>query len=389
MNYYQGAHLLSFLGPAILLMFSLTFLAAWSFDRARTHVLYFAAAFLLYSVGVLSQVLHFPPDPGPSALVSIAFYAVAGVCIVEGLLRRSGLRTPGWFAAAVPALMVAATAWFFYAERNVLIRAYLQNFGFGLVFLCTAWWLRDLRRGPGIDRFLFWLVLLFGLHFFPRTMLSLGLRASDPVAAFQTAPFWYVLQLSLSLFGVVFGLTLLAATGFDLMTRLRQEGSTDPLTGLPNRRGFEEAGRPRLAVGRVGAVILLDLDEFKRINDGFGHAAGDAVLEGVADLLRDSLRPREVAARLGGEEFVVLLEERSLRDAQARAEQLRRAIEAARFAPLPPSRAVTASLGVARAAADEALWDLVARADGALYEAKRGGRNRTCVAEMAASRSDP
>lgn len=375
----QGVRLLTFLGPAILLLFSLTFLAVWSFDRSRSYVLHFAGAFLLYSAAVLMQALYWPADFGLNALLTAALYAIAGIGLVEGLLRRSGLRTPRWFVLAVPGLMLAGIAWFFYVERNVLIRVYLQNFGFGVVFLCAAWWLRGLRRGTGIDRFLFWLVLLFGLHFFPRTVLTISLRAADPVAAYFAAPFWQVLQFTLSLFGSAFGLALLAATGVDLMTGLRQEGITDPLTGLLNRRGFEEQGQRRLAAGQVGAVIVLDIDEFKSVNDGFGHAAGDTVLRGMADLLRDGLRPGEIVARLGGEEFAVLLQERSPRAAQARAEQLRRTVEAARFAPLPPTRAVTTSLGVAGIAAGEALWETVARADAALYAAKRGGRNRTCA----------
>lgn len=376
---FQGARLLSFLGPAILFMFSVAFLAAWSFDRSRTYVLNFAGAFLLYCMGALSQILHVPPSIGFNALVSAALYAAAGICVVEGLLRRSGLRTPPWFALAVPALMLAGIAYFFYVERNLLVRVYLQNFGFGIVFLFAAYWLRGLRQGSKLDHFLFWLLLIFGLHFFPRTVLSLGLTAPQGVAAFGASPFWQVLQFSISLFGAMFGLTLLVATGIDLMAALRRDGITDQLTDLLNRRGFDGLGQRRLAAGRPAEVIVFDIDHFKDINDSFGHAAGDAVIRGIADILQAGLRKGELAARIGGEEFAILLQGRGARGAYALAEQLRKGIEAGRFAAVPPSRAITASFGVVSAAKGEGLWDLVARADAALYEAKRGGRNRTCA----------
>jgi len=377
---FQGVRLLSFLGPAILFLFSLTFLAAWMFDRTRTYILNFAGAFLLYCAGALSQILMIPSDIGPNALVSATFYAAAGICIVEGLLRRTGLRTPLWFVFAVPVLMVAALAYFYYVERNLLARVYLQNFGFGLVFLFGAWWLRALRRGSKVDRFLFWLVVVFGLHFFPRTVLSIGLSAPQGVAAFGASPFWQILQFTLSLFGAMFGLTLLAATGVDLMASLRRDGITDQLTNLLNRRGFDELGRQRLAGGRRRlGIIVLDIDHFKAINDSFGHAVGDAVIRGVASILQVSLRKGDLAARIGGEEFAILLQGGGVEAAHALAEQLRRAIEASRFAALPPSRTVSASFGVAGAAQGEGLWELVARADTALYEAKRSGRNRTCT----------
>jgi diguanylate cyclase (GGDEF)-like protein len=377
---YQGVHLLSFLGPAILFMFSLTFVAAWTFDRSRTYILNFAGAFLLYCAGALSQILHIPPDIGPNALISGALYAAAGICIVEGLLRRTGLRTPLWFVLAVPALMVGALAWFFYVERNLLARVYLQNFGFGVVFLFGAWWLRGLRRGSKVDRVIFWLMVVFGLHFFPRTILSIGMTPPPPgLVAFAVSPFWQVLQFTLSLFGAMFGLTLLAATGADLMAGLRRDGITDQLTDLLNRRGFDGLGRRRLAGGPGTCIMVFDIDKFKSINDQFGHAAGDAVIRGIASIVEVSRRKGDLAARIGGEEFAILLRSRDAGAAFAMAEQLRKAIEATRFPALPVTRTVTASFGVAGARKGEGLWELVARADTLLYEAKRTGRNRTCA----------
>jgi len=159
------------------------------------------------------------------------------------------------------------------------------------------------------------------------------------------------------------------------------QAMTDSLTGLANRRRCEEALRSELAhVRRFGgslAVVLADLDEFKRLNDTYGHAAGDAVLRDFGDLLCATIRASDVAGRWGGEEFVLLLRETDLDGAWELAERLRNALAGRTiFAPNGERLAVTASFGVATYDVSDTEADVVAAADEALYAAKRGGRNR-------------
>jgi two-component system, cell cycle response regulator len=154
---------------------------------------------------------------------------------------------------------------------------------------------------------------------------------------------------------------------------------TDSLTGLGNRRRLEqslvsEINRARRTGGSLCA-LMADLDHFKRINDTFGHAAGDKVLAAFGDLLRRETRSTEILARAGGEEFVVLMPQTDLGQGLATAERIRTAIAAARIAPMPD--AITASFGVAELAAGEQGDAFMCRVDKALYEAKHGGRN--CV----------
>lgn len=155
----------------------------------------------------------------------------------------------------------------------------------------------------------------------------------------------------------------------------RREAMTDALTGLLNRRALFGAMDPPLAPG--AAVIMFDLDHFKSINDHLGHAAGDAVLEGFAALVRSELRPSDVAARLGGEEFCVVLRDLTKRSAAGVAERIRASFEAARF---PTDRGIaetTLSAGVAISGVDgEPFETVLKRADDALYAAKSAGRNR-------------
>jgi diguanylate cyclase (GGDEF)-like protein len=161
---------------------------------------------------------------------------------------------------------------------------------------------------------------------------------------------------------------------------IQEVANHDGLTGLPNRRYFLE----RLEVGLSHArrhhqalsVLMADLDSFKQVNDRFGHAAGDLVLTAFAALLRDNARASDLAGRLGGEEFAVMLPETSPVQAFEMAERLRAAM--ASLQPLGPEQSVTVtvSIGIGVLQDDDSVDHLLARADTALYAAKAEGRNR-------------
>jgi len=155
----------------------------------------------------------------------------------------------------------------------------------------------------------------------------------------------------------------------------RRRAHTDSLTGLMNRRAlFSWSDASPLADGT--AVIMLDLDNFKAINDGFGHARGDEVLARFAGIVRQHLRPEDKAARLGGEEFCLLLHNVSPADASAVAERIRGALEATEQLSAEFG-SPTVSAGVAIAFGSDDNFDtLLRRADAALYAAKQDGRNR-------------
>jgi diguanylate cyclase (GGDEF)-like protein len=162
---------------------------------------------------------------------------------------------------------------------------------------------------------------------------------------------------------------------------LERLATTDDLTDICNRRHFMALADDRWERFRVDgeplSLLILDLDLFKSINDRFGHAAGDAVIRHFASVCRRDMYDTDILARLGGEEFVLLLPDTRGEEAAVRAEQLRRRIEAAPLSLGDAMARITASIGVAEAEADMTRFtDLMKRADKALYEAKRAGRNR-------------
>jgi len=155
--------------------------------------------------------------------------------------------------------------------------------------------------------------------------------------------------------------------------------SVDPLTGLFNRRGFAEATSRMIAreaaAGRPVTVMIFDIDHFKSINDRFGHPAGDEVLKVFASIVTNSLRITDLCGRIGGEEFAALVP-CSIDEAIVAAERLREAFEGAGIVIDDGPVATTVSIGVAGGPAGTELDILLASADTALYQAKRGGRNR-------------
>ncbi len=165
---------------------------------------------------------------------------------------------------------------------------------------------------------------------------------------------------------------------------LRRIAQLDFLTGAATRRGFmleAEKCVSRFKRHQASAALLVfDIDYFKRVNDTYGHAAGDVVLRGICKTIEVSLRTSDLLGRLGGEEFGILLAASELDDALQSAERFRRAIENCVIEHEPPIR-ITASFGIAMLDPECRTADQwLAEADAALYEAKRNGRNRCCVA---------
>lgn len=178
-----------------------------------------------------------------------------------------------------------------------------------------------------------------------------------------------------------------------LEAALRREQSlarTDSLTGIANRRHFFDLANHAIAVakryGHPLALILFDLDHFKRINDTWGHQYGDSVLQQVVQFAQGCLRDTDLYARYGGEEFMVLLPQSDGAEALTVAERIRQAIAEQDFITPQGVAAVTVSLGIASLdGPDDSLESLIQRADDAMYQAKAGGRNRSALADGPAS----
>jgi diguanylate cyclase (GGDEF)-like protein len=192
------------------------------------------------------------------------------------------------------------------------------------------------------------------------------------------------LFLNLGLCGLVLFLVIVVSglTVDRFQSRLERSASRDPLTGALNRLAFnaiaEHSVKAARRSGEALCAVIFDIDDFKKVNDELGHPAGDQVLVRVVSRAQSAVRASDIVCRWGGEEFIVLLSGCSAADALAITEKLRASIEEGTAAESP--RGVTVSAGIAELGAEESFDSLVGRADEALLEAKRGGRNRSALA---------
>ncbi|SIQ19787.1 diguanylate cyclase (GGDEF) domain-containing protein [Rhizobium sp. RU20A] len=221
------------------------------------------------------------------------------------------------------------------------------------------------------------------------------------VTAYFIAPFgWTVMQVSLALSGslpVFLGLPVFGYLAFklkelsDTNERLVRLNQTDHLTGIFNRATFSAAAEAIIEkqAGDCGVLLIIDVDHFKQINDGFGHRAGDETLVAIAASLVEAVEGRNaVVGRLGGEEFGILLPALEVEMAPLISEHVRLAVETMKRPASIGDRIITASIGTAAFRGPAAFSRVFNRADEALYASKRGGRNRVTIAPDAGEPAD-
>jgi len=325
---------------------------------------------------------------------AIALWTVVGELygeVVPLLLSAIGLVATAmvWNAArvfhgkppSIPGLMLGAVVW---AASGMLLdpaaQALRLTIGAGLIVIyatLTAAELWQERRRTLQKR---WPALIVpAMHGFVLMLpILLGNVLRDSSGAFAAA--WvtiFSIELVLYAVGTVFVIFMLVSER--IVSAHKRAATTDPLTGLLNRRGFAEACAQLIErearAERPVSVMIFDIDHFKSINDRFGHAEGDEVLKLFAEVVVDNLRLTDLSGRIGGEEFAALLP-CSLEEAMVAAERVREVFAAAGVVCDDSPVDTTVSIGVAGGPAGTDLDVLLAAADTALYKAKRSGRNR-------------
>ena len=338
---------------------------------------------LLVALGCIVFALGGPlPRPLMLTVANAGFaFGLTAYCVA---IRRF-LRLPVGVWLFLPALAASlVVAWFSAVMPNFHVRmAVVSIVWVGLMAMCV----RDLMdRGRGdasLARSI--LTAMFagvGVYAAARCMLYLVAGVSEGFAVESGGNWLNVLSALLMTTLPVMGTTAFLLMCSDRLQRgLERAADTDYLTGLPNRRSLARAGAEAfLAARQAGSgfsLAVFDVDKFKAINDTYGHDAGDRVLVHVANRLRAGLRPADLIARTGGEEFVVLFRDLAEADGLAIVERMRAAVENGGFSADGEGIALTVSAGLASREADEETYDdVLRRADTALYRAKANGRNR-------------
>jgi len=338
-------------------------------------------AITFQSVAYLVLAYAAPVAPLLAAIVG-NFTGAASVALVFVAIRQFAGRPYGrrWPAAMVLVVTLVAA----FTNSRVAGAAIFNGFVYGAIELLNAHSLwraapaaaRDGRAAGRVQRIVAVSYVAMGVVL-PLRALAL-LAAGTSFEHMDLPPAW---NQAVYLFAFVY--VVVTKLGFVLMCKMRaeaevrQQALTDDLTSLPNRRALDEAMAQALADAARGdagfAIVMVDVDRFKAINDTFGHHAGDAVLREFAGRLRDAVRTQDLPFRHGGEEFCVLLPGVDITGAQLLAERLRKRV--ARPAT-DTMHALTASFGVAVWRPGDDADALLGRADRALYGAKAAGRDR-------------
>jgi diguanylate cyclase (GGDEF)-like protein len=381
---------ITFAGGVVSLAGGLILLMTWLGDRAVRAALWWAASNCCLGIGVIGLALHhLAPAFATQIVTPLLLNAAAALAWTAARIFNRGAVKAGAAVVASVALIAPLLIAAVCADPHLAAGLVAATSGALYVAAAIEFWLARAESLRGRTP----MIALLGLETIALWLASVAYFSSPS----SSPP-------PIGLFGVIHFVGLVYAVGSAalpvMMLRERSEAQQrtaaliDPLTGLPNRRAFVERAQRlfdrALADEAPVSLLAFDLDGFKGINDAFGHPTGDHVLRVFADTLSKTLRPADVAARIGGEEFVAALPDCSVEAALAIARRIGAAFQnEARFVD---GRKVTATVSVGVAAAgppDASLAETMAKADHALYQAKNLGRNRVVLAGAGESEPSP
>lgn len=376
--------ILGLVTPLMALFFATAFLLLWRAGRMKRHVLGFAVAYILFPMGFL--ITHFLPSEAIYTFhLTHLCYSLATVFLMASICERADKRLHLPSMAAIYALGAAALALSIGLSNDVGPRVVIVNIGYGAMTMMAFALMLGSRKRDLLDWTIIALMGVGAADFFLRPILTLLVERTIPAELYRDSIYYSLIGLFLGVKAGTTALVLLGATITDLTDSVHERSHRDSLTGLNNRRAFEERMRtliPRSqAEKRPLSLVVADIDHFKQVNDIWGHQAGDCAIAGFGELVKQAVRGCDVAGRIGGEEFCIAVWDCPNDPAERLAERIRVAFAQIEHEGINDDIRLTASFGVATARAGENYERLFARADAALYRAKSGGRNRVVNAE--------
>lgn len=380
----SGANFILLINVSVAGLLAASFMAVAFQDVGRTPARWLAFGYML---GMAYSAIEFSiPAFADARLPVVAAFAVflgATIAFNGGLARKYGVAPP--WKPMLLFLLATTIAVYFVQDlpRQSLIRIMAYQLPYAVmqfIGLAIVWSSR--QKLARLDRILMAVLAASGLQFASKPFIAhaLGGWGANPQAYLQSN-YALVSQSLGTVFALALALLMLAILVRDVLAEVTSKSETDTLSRLLNRGGFtRHAELAVLGAMRQGvpvALVIADLDHFKSVNDSFGHASGDRVIEIFAGFLREAAAAHHVAGRIGGEEFAIILPGTNLAAARLFAEGTRSAFGALPIDGLPADNRCTASFGVAELHPGEDFADLMRRADQALYQAKNAGRD--CV----------
>lgn len=378
-----GQFFFTLLNPALALILAPAFLVLWRKRPDQTYlgllVLTFISTGLAFAINDI--VPHFNA-PLSRATANVLFLtAVASACIAA--MQRVGARIPVTLYLVACSLCAIGFGWFLLVTPSPEARVYIVNATYVVLGATTVWSLYRRQPLSSVDWLFVGLSALLTLLGIARPLAMLfGWLDTNSTGLLRDSVYWATVQAATPILAVALGLAFIGALAVRLLDESSAEANRDFLTGLLNRRGFDRGVQKALAGHHSGerkpALIIVDIDNFKAVNDTFGHAVGDEVIATVAEVL--TLHGQaDLVARTGGEEFTLFYR------ADLRSSLLPRAqaITSALATTDPTARlGVTVSMGMHSRHQSESISEMMASADRALYAAKRAGKDRAILAPI-------
>lgn len=353
---------------------------AWLIQRSQSFLLWQSCAYSLTALSLGAQSI-FPLEVlNHYALVIGCFYLLGAWCLANSWAERWKVSAQRNAALIIAIVTLANLHYFSSIEQNVWARVSSFSIGSGLVLLLPILKVRAKKTSfDWLDRSLLWLSIIFTAYTFTRPVLIWLLGYTD-LRSLPKSPYWLLTLMSVLSFSILFTVVMIFIAINEIICKLREERDHDALTKILNRRAFQEHAQKRLADRRLYPISVLscDMDHFKRINDTWGHERGDQVLQLASATLQKNVREHDLVARFGGEEFVLLLIDTTLRDAELIALRIQRDL-GSNNTVLPSGPKLTMSFGISPVTNPLQLEQAIKEADQLLYQAKNAGRDRVHV----------
>lgn len=375
----------AYLLPFIMLTFGLVFLGlqTMGFKPAR----YWGLGYICAALGFAAPMFFEDGAFLALALTANILFFSAFLFYGHALLTQFEVKTLiGWRIGFLVAAY-AVVAYFIVFQIDLRTELALSDLTCAALLAPCIWLVRNKTKHV-MDKVLIAATSAVVLETVTRVTVLLVMTPANSMReldAFMASDYAFLMQMAASIFGFLMALSVLASVVANVLLQHRYAADHDPLTGLLNRRGFDDRSPDfRSQSQPEGTVLMCDIDHFKHVNDQFGHAAGDRVIIGFAELLRERLPPEANIARFGGEEFVVYLPNTKATEIAVLANMVRLAFAAREWKSIGVDGKISASFGISSVArGDHSIHDAIARADSFLYKAKSNGRNQVVQEGMA------
>jgi len=384
MSGYSDFHIMT---AIILALFTLVFGLLYYTARRQKFTAWIALAYLAGLIAYLLDSTRTSATPMAIIVIAVTMFWIFSLAIAKAIYVRCNANFPVVAAGLVLVSATPGLLWLSFVEPDIFARSMLANAvaGLFLSFSLYPLWKTGKER---IDGALFGVIAAVAATFVVRVAIFyilLGQTLAEQSHAQST--YVWLFQLTNGIAALALAMVLLFAAGHDMVQHFYGQSSRDPLTGLLNRRGLKGLFKAQREQSHgaifVRSIILFDIDHFKLVNDEFGHAAGDQVLQRIAKTALSMCQEYGEVARTGGEEFAILTRWIPVETSQFLAQHICESLRFLAHPELGPSQKVTASFGLAVLTETDSLDDGMRRADKALYHAKQNGRNQVALAKAA------